>query len=332
MTVRQISSPAPRYLAVTDILLGDMSDINYEFLLFDRPVILLANEWLWKNFPDIGLKVRLTELEEGINRSILKPEEYEAARIQWLKRTINNPFNNASKAILDIAIERSPYKNPTVVLLHGNSSVRKTNLKCIHEEGLRNNIKIEFNAKVKSSSSPENIYIAAHFDDLNIVDGFKVHLDHGLKGKGTANVEMSAMDYKKNNYFPLIDIHITAGKEGFLRTRNLLLGPNKDRAVIGGYPKCDTLLQANTTQNRSEVCQELGFNPDKKIVTYAPAGPLCYEKPGGSLSYKVLRELGRISKSNNYNVLVKLKNKKHNPLFLPLKRFKSFLNEKFNRY
>ena len=332
MPYKQIASPEAKYLAATDILIGDMSDINYEFLLFNRPVVLLANGWLRDNFPDIGIKTDLKGLSTAIKRSVEYPDEYESLRMHWLKRTINEPYENASKKILDIAIEKSGYDDPVVVLLHGNSSVRKTNLECIYEEGLSNNINIEFTAKPKGNFSAENIYIAAHFDDLNIEDGFKVHLDHGLKGKGTANVEMSATDYEKNNYFPYIDIHITAGREGFLRTRNLLLGPNRNRAVIGGYPKCDALLKANNQDNRMDVCNELGFNPDKEIVTYAPSGPLSYKKPGGSLSYGVLMELRRISKNNNYNVLVKLKNKKHKPQFLPLKRLKSFLYEKINRW
>ena len=31
-----VSSPHPKYLAATDILIGDMSNINYEFLLLDN--------------------------------------------------------------------------------------------------------------------------------------------------------------------------------------------------------------------------------------------------------------------------------------------------------
>ncbi len=38
----------PNILSVTDILIGDMSDINYEFLLVNKPIILLSNEWLDK--------------------------------------------------------------------------------------------------------------------------------------------------------------------------------------------------------------------------------------------------------------------------------------------
>ena len=40
MPYQQVASPNAKYLAATDILIGDMSDINYEFLLFDRPIIL----------------------------------------------------------------------------------------------------------------------------------------------------------------------------------------------------------------------------------------------------------------------------------------------------
>ena len=219
-----------------------------------------------------------------------------------------------------------------IVLLHGGNSVRETNLMPLYEEGIKNNIKVILNASPHDEDLPESIYIGAHFDDLLFDKGFKVHLDHGLKGRGTANIEMSIRDYRQNSYFPTIDLHITAGEEGFLRTTNLLLGPHRERAVIGGYPKSNLLLNANTVENRNNVCRELNFEPDANIVTYAPAGPLCYEKPGGSLSYAVLRELKRISKSSDLNVLIKLKNKRHNPYLLFLRRIKSFLKRKLNNY
>jgi len=60
MALKLIGSPALTYLAATDILIGDMSDVNYEFLLFDRPIIILANRWVNENFPDIGIKTDIT--------------------------------------------------------------------------------------------------------------------------------------------------------------------------------------------------------------------------------------------------------------------------------
>ena len=331
MPLRKTSSPHPKYIAAADILIGDMSDINYEFLLYNRPIILLANAWLEENFPDIGIKTDLNNLEIAIKQSILHPDEYEAARKHWIKRTIHMPFGDASKNILKIAIEKSNFENPTITLIHGNDSVRKTNLYPIYEEGLRNNLNIELLPKPSNYDYPERIYMAVHFEDLNIEDGYKVHLDHGLKGKGTANLDISIKEYKMNNYFPSIDLHITAGEEGYKRTTTLLLGPNKNRAVIAGYPKSDMLRKQNTPQNRINVCDEFGFDPKQKIITYAPAGPLCYEKPGGSLSYKVVKKLKEISKINGYNIIIKLKNKKHNLAFLPLKKIKSYLIKNFYR-
>jgi len=325
------TSSDPKYLAGTDILIGDMSDINYEFLLFNRPIILLANNWLKINFPDIGIKTDLNGLPNAIDRCIKCPDEFEYNRKYWLKKTINKPFKNGSKLILDIIIKKAGLDDPVIILIHGNSSVRKTNLKSIYEEGLKNNYNIEMTGSIKNKSSSNIIYVAVHFEDLKgIQDGFKVHLDHGLKGRGSDNVEFSSMDYKKNNYFPNIDIHITAGEEGFKRTKNHLLGPNKKRAIIGGYPKSQLLLKLNNMQNRLDVCNELNFNSDKLIVTYAPSGPLSDKKPGGSLSYKVLNTMNRISKNGDYNILVKLKNNKHHPLFLPLKKLKTSLYEMIN--
>ena len=139
--IRFTTSASPKYIASTDILIGDMSDINYEFLLFNRPIILLANSWLRSNFPDIGIKTNLKGLASAIKRSVEHPNEYESSRITWLKRTINEPFqNNSSKKILDIVMNMAPFDNPPIVLLHGNSSVRKASLEGVYKEAINNNI------------------------------------------------------------------------------------------------------------------------------------------------------------------------------------------------
>ena len=306
MPFKQIASPEAKYLAATDILIGDMSDINYEFLLYDRPLILLANEWIRENWPDIGLKTDLKNLESAINRSIGNPKEYEDARKEWLHKTIFKPDGGSSSEILDIAIEKSGYTSPKVVILHGNSDVRKTNLLPLYEEAVKRKLVTQLVIFPQRNGDNNTIYFAAHFEDLNIEKGYKVHLDHGLKGKGAANVEMSTNDYKKHDYFPAIDLHITAGEIGNERTRNQL-GPNADRAIVGGYPKADHLLKLNTVENRNEIFRELNFDLDKPLITYASAGPYSSAKPGGSFGFDIIEELKRISEINNVNVLVKRK-------------------------
>lgn len=308
MPFKQVGSVDSKYLTATDILIGDMSDINYEFLLFDRPIILLANEWLRENFPDIGIKTDLDGLEEAIKRSIADPGKYKERRKYWLEKTIYKPDGHSSKRALHTIVEHSKIENPNIILVHGNSAVRKTNLNALADEAMRRNFITNYvkSAGENTEQNANNIYIAAHFEDLNIHGGYKVHLDHGLKGKGTANVEFSMNDYKRHNYFPMIDLHITAGEVGQERTE-MLLGPLKDRAVIAGYPKADDLLRLNTPDNRYVVCQELGFNENKPVITYAPAGEKSYMKPGGSLNKEVLKELRRLSEKTNYNFLVKLK-------------------------
>lgn len=87
----------------------------------------------------------------------------------------------------------------------------------------------------------------------------------------------------------------------------MLLGPLKDRAVIAGYPKADDLLRLNTFGNRRAVCQELGFDENKPIITYAPSGEESYMKSGGSLSREVIAKLKEIASKNDYDILVKLK-------------------------
>ena len=105
MSFKQIDSPDPKYLAATDILIGDMSDTNYEFILFDRPIILLANKWLRENFPDIGIKMDLERLEKAIERSLKQPEEFQEQRRHWLEKTIYKPDGNSSKRVLDIILK-----------------------------------------------------------------------------------------------------------------------------------------------------------------------------------------------------------------------------------
>lgn len=309
MSYKVIASPDPKYLAATDILIGDMSDTNYEFILFDRPIILLANKWLKENFPDIGIKTDLEGLEKAIERSLKQPEEFQEQRRYWLEKTMYKPDGNSAKRALDTILRYSGIENPIMVFIHGGDEVRKFNLKPLVKEAQRRNFKTKFVDSIKEETKNDQniIFVSAHFEGLkNVKTGYKVHLDHGLKGKGTANVEFSGNDYKRHDYFPMIDLHVTAGEVGQERTQ-MLLGPLKDRAVIAGYPKADDLIRLNTPDNRRAVCQELGFDENKPIVTYAPSGEESYMKPGGSLSREVIDKLKEIASKNDYNILVKLK-------------------------
>jgi len=307
MPFKQIASPAPEYLAATDIFIGDMSDTNYEFLLFDRPVILLANRWLRENFPDIGIKTDLAGLESSIGRSIENPAEFHESRVLWLNKTIYQPDGRSSGRCLDIMMERVKIDNPRFVFIHGGDAVRKTNLAPIYTEARRRGLDASFMvSQRKSRGRNDTIYVAAHVADLNIDGGYKVHFDHGLKGQGTANVATAIEYYRENDYFPLNDLHITAGEVGQARTE-MLLGPRRDRAVIGGYPKADDLLRLNTEENKKSVFRELGFETGRPMLTYASAGSQSQDKPGGSLSDEVIELLKDIASRRGYNILIKLK-------------------------
>jgi len=328
MPFKTISSPDPKFLSATDILIGDMSDINYEFLLLDKPLILLANEWIHNNWPDIGIKTNIDGLNDAIIESTNNPNKHSSSRTSWLNKTIYQPYENSSSRILDKAIKLSKYRDPLLVIVDGNSEVRKSNLIPLYNEALSRNLNVVYqNFPKKINDSNEVIYFAVHFEDLIVKSGFNVHLDHGLKGKGAANVKLSIEDYKKNNYFPLIDLHITAGSVGDERTK-MQLGPNHHRTWIGGYPKADTINSLNNCKTRNDVCKELGFNPEFPIITYAPAGPLSNEKPGGSLNSNVLNELEKLSNFNKYNILIKLKSSRKSFL----KRLEGFVFKKVNEY
>jgi len=326
MPLKQISSPDPKYLAATDILIGDMSDTNYEFLLFDRPVILLANQWLRANFPDIGIKTDLAGLEAAIKRSIDNPGEFKEERGYWLQRTICEPDGSSSKRCIDVMLERSKITAPKFVFIHGGDSVKRTNLQPMVREVGKRGITASFVSSVKKNrGQSDTIYVAAHVADLNSSGGYKVHFDHGLKGKGTANVEASQKSYKENGYFPLIDLHITAGEVGQERTE-MLLGPYSDRATIAGYPKADDLIRLNTEENKKSVCKELGFDVSKPLITYAPAAKESYMKPGGSLSKETIDKLKEIALRYDYNVLIKLKYPRNAIIWQAVNKLKRLLN------
>lgn len=305
MKLVQIGSADPKYLSATDILIGDMSDTNYEFLLFDRPVIQLANEWLRENFPDIGIKTDLEGLADAIRRSIEYPHEFQEQRKYWLARTIHKPDGHSARRVLDVMIRHAGIAAPRFVFIHGDNSVRKTNLDPLVREAVRTGLKADYVARADRGHT-DTIFVAAHFADLDIPGGYKVHLDHGLKGQGTANVEMSFRDYQKNDFFPHIALHVTAGEVGQERTQ-WLIGPYSDRAVIGGYPKADDLLYLNTEDHKRQVYAELGLARGGLLITYAPAGPESHEKPGGSYSPDVINKLREIADRSEHNFVVKLK-------------------------
>jgi hypothetical protein len=311
MTIKQIGSPDPKYLAATDILIGDMSDINYEFLIYDRPIILLANYWLRENFPDIGIKTDLNSLKAAIERSIKKPEEFSESRKYWLNKTMLNPDGNSSNRVLDVVLRYSNIKEPFIILLHGNNEVLKTHLADLYEIILKRNIRVEYTdyfCSEKHGKDKDLICISASnmlMEGLN--NSFNVHIDHGVKGPGTTDMEADIMEYKKKSYFPSVNLHITEGKASLEKTR-IFLGPYRDRAIMVGYTKSDTLIRLNSLENRSSVCEELGFDPNKLIITYAPAGKYSYPfKQGASLSYKTIKHIYEIAKHIKYNFLIKLK-------------------------
>ena len=86
MPIRTIYSPDPKYVSATDVLIGDMSDINYEFLVLNRPLILIANDWIKNNWPDIGIKSDIQGLNQAIKKSISNPKMHQSERKKWLNK------------------------------------------------------------------------------------------------------------------------------------------------------------------------------------------------------------------------------------------------------
>jgi hypothetical protein len=307
-----IGSPHPKYLAATDILIGDMSNINYEFLLFDKPIILLANDWVEKVFPDIGPKVKLKNLEKEILNAIQYPNELSEDRKYWLSNTIEIGKKSATEKFIDLILDKSKFRRPEFHFITGGNSVRETNIKPLANEVKKRSYDFSVVKKIKEinfSRKSNMVFVAAHFKDLPSFNfGYKVHIDHDLKGIGSANLNYAIWDYKRNDYFPNIDLHIVAGKAGLLRTEKVL-GPLADRIEIAGYPKGGDLLKLNTLENKQAVFKELDLDMDFPLVTYAPAGQYDFMKPGGSLNENVMKELEKLSRNNSFHILAKMKYK-----------------------
>jgi len=316
-----IGSSDPRFLCATDLLIGDMSDINYEFLLFDRPIILIANDWLEKNFPNIGMKTNLERLKDDILVSLHDKTLYQAERKKLLDYTISITDEKASKRYIDIMIQRSGIENPEFIFNDGNNEVRKTNLIPLYNEVKKRETFGNLIVSIPEGMSVENakdyltqvhepkkiILVGAHFRDLpEDLPGYKVHIDHALKGKGTTNLQINYKEYEEKNHHPHIDLHICAGKAGENRTK-WLLQQYTDRTAIGGYPKGDDLLRLNTKENKNAVYEELGLEKGIPLITYAPAGELSDMKPGGSLCAEVINKLKEISIHIEAHIFVKLK-------------------------
>jgi hypothetical protein len=311
MAIKKIGSPDPKYLAATDILIGDMSDINYEFLLYSRPVILLANKWLRENFPDIGIKTDLASLKDAILRSIQDPEEYSENRKHWLDKTMYKPDGCSSDRLIDIVLEYSRINDPFILLIHGDNEVLKTHLDSLYEAIKKRNIEMDYvnffdidkygKKKNLICISPNNMLIK------DIINSYNVHIDHGVKGPGTTDLQSLVNQYRERNYYPNVNLHITEGEASLEKTK-IILGPDNRKAVMVGYPKSDLLISLNTEDNKKSVCTEFGFDCKKLLITYAPAGKCSYPwKQGASLSDEALNKLKDISREIDVNILIKLK-------------------------
>jgi len=313
MPFKKIGSPDPKYLAATDILISDMSNINYDFLLFNRPIILLSNKWLRENFPDLGIKTDLDGMEDAIKRSIDYPEEFEKNRKHWHKKTMHKPDGKSSERVVDSIIKYSGTKDPLVFLIYGKNPVLKVHLDPIYEVLKKRGIRAVFIDFFKEDEAIDKntVFISTHNELLqNIPFGYRVHIDHSVKGIGVTDFEKQVKQIKEMDYFPNTDLHITEGEVSFEKTKKWL-GPYRNRAVMVGYPKSDVLLRFDTMANKESVYKELGFKPGKILITYAPTGKYRYPfKQGASLSNKVLKRLNQISNRNDYNILVKLRSTK----------------------
>jgi hypothetical protein len=329
MAYKVISGSNAKYLAASDILIGDMSDINYEFLIFNRPIVLLANNWVRKELPNIGIKCNLEEIHDSIIRSIEKPHEYEKERQFWLEKTHHKADGNSSGRVIDEIMEYVNITNPSFVFLHGDDNVLYDTISPIYREAKCRNIDSQMIGRFSNNNfSTDNVvFIAASNGLLNFDGGYKVHVDHGNKGPGVTHLDSMREQWKQNNYWKKTHLQITEGEVSQERTK-IILGPDSHKAVMVGFPRADDYLRLDKPETKIDVCKSLNLDPNLPLITYAPAGIYKYPfKQGGSLNHNVIRKLKRLGKKNDYNILVKLKNKRHNPNLILLKKLINLLRK-----
>lgn len=313
MPLKTIGSPHPKYLAATDILISDMSNISYDFLIYSRPIILIANKWVRENIPDFGIKTDLEGLDAAIKESIRHPERFEKQRKLWHKKTMQMPDGKSARRVIEKIIEKSGIADPFILLIHGNNDVSKVHLDPLFSAAGEKGLTCEFTGFFDTelySLKKNLLIISTHNNILNDIKyGYRVHIDHSVKGKGVTDFEGLSQLYKEKEYYKNTDLQVTEGEISFENTKKLM-GPRKDRVIMAGYPKSDTLLECNTIENKNKVYEELGLKSGKVLITYAPTGKYRYPfKQGASLSKEVLYQLKRIAKKNDYNILIKLRSK-----------------------
>ena len=303
---KTIGKAEPNILCITDYLIGDMSDINYEFLLLNKPLLLLSNKWLKQNFPSLGCRIGDIGQLADVLGAINDHDEYTKQRKKYLDEAFAVTDASNADVALETILAASKIDKPILALHHRNNIIYKSNLVPLIAAAEKLGLDVVENIALRD---PSVINVGAHFGcllDPQISKNYCVHLDHGLKGVGTANVEISKRDYLKHNFFPSVDLHLTAGRMGQVRTE-MLLGPMKARAMIGAYPKATEIINGANPSNREIMFKAFGLDPSLPVITYAPAGEESPEKPGGSLTKSVLKDLKNFEKTHNLNVVIKLK-------------------------
>lgn len=298
-----------KYLAASDILISDMSDIIYEYLVFDRPIILLSSNWVKKEIPDLGIKCSIDLLGDAIDQSLNNPKEYSAQRQVWLNKTHHKPDRNSSRRVLEAIIQKSRMANPTLFFIHGNNQVVRDTIRPIYNEALNMSYPAKEISRYKKKYRLNNgIYVSAHNEYLKTPVGYKVHVDHGNKGPGVSPIDYKKEQWKQNNYWCDTDLFITEGEVSQEKTR-IVLGPYSNKALMVGFPRSDDYLRLEIPENKKTVCEELGIDYKIPLITYAPAGEYSYPtKQGGSLSKEVLSTMKKIGRNTTkYNILVKHK-------------------------
>jgi hypothetical protein len=313
MSIIITNKNTPYWLAKADIFVGDMSDLTYEALILDIPILQFENKWIKDNFPVVGERFKTgSELYQKLS-AMMSQEIPIGTSLKYsniIDNVIDCPSNSEGRILTELS---STFSLPNVnfEFHHLNNHIYKEILFPILDQIKKYYPKytvIDTTRSTKLINKPNfrNVSLICHVETSHILknDDYIIHIGHGLKGDGTAFLGKSIELYRSNNHFIKIDKFYVAGKMGKDRLTNVL-GVGCDRISIVGYAKITKLIQSRRKlQKRKRVS-------DKITILYGPAGIREPDKPGGSVTISLLYNLIKVGLKPNVCVVIKVKSYKH---------------------
>jgi len=152
----------------------------------------------------------------------------------------------------------------------------------------------QYHVKFNSELSEADIFLSPHIYGIGNERTLRIHINH--------NQPVKYQSYMKND-FKNFDMHFLTSPLHREQTENTIRDYSLEEMNIKlfdiGYAKSDQLL--NGAFNRENVLNDLGLDPNRKTILYAPSWD-----EGLSLRTKGENVIEELLKINNVNVIVKL--------------------------